>query len=52
MMTVDFHLPGSWYQPPPDHDCPDNPDDCQCAERDEDDRDSALIARDDADHGR
>ena len=51
-MTVDFHTPDSWYQPPADHDCPDTPEPCQCLERDEDGRDSALVDRDDADRGR
>lgn len=51
-MSTDFHMPDSWYNPPADHDCPDAPEPCECAERDEDLRDSALIARDDADRGR
>ena len=51
-MSTDFHMPDSWYNPPADHDCPDEPGECECAERAEDARDDALMARDDADHGR
>jgi len=52
MMTVGFRMPDSWYEPPDEHDCPDAPGECECRERDEDGRDSALVDRDDADHGR
>jgi hypothetical protein len=50
-------LPGydAWLEKPytdAEHDCPDEPDECRCVERDEDGRDSALVDRDDADHGR
>jgi hypothetical protein len=50
-------LPGydAWLEKPytdADHDCPDEPGDCECAERAEDARDDYLIAHDDADRGR
>lgn len=50
-------LPGydAWLERPyteAEHDCPDDPDDCRCVERDEDMRDDALIARDEEARGR
>ena len=51
-MSVDFHMPDSWYNPPPDHDCPNAPEPCQCVDRNEDARESALIAQQDAKDGR
>ena len=47
-----FHMPDGWYEPPREHDCPDDPDDCQCAERDADARDDTLIARQEERDGR
>lgn len=42
----------AYLTPPDEHDCPDDPDDCQCAERDEDLREDALLARQEERDGR
>jgi hypothetical protein len=51
--TVTFHMPDSWYEPPAEHDCPDDPEPCECedradAAREQHDVDRADAERDDA----
>ena len=46
----DFHMPGGWYEPPPECECED--DDCSCEQKAQDAYDDAFIARDDAEQGR
>ena len=48
---TDFRMPASFYEPPESHECDDG-DDCQCAERDDDLREDALLHRQEEEQGR
>jgi hypothetical protein len=45
---TDFHMPGGWYEPPAEHDCPSEPGECTCEEDARDAYEDHLIDRADA----